>query len=222
MRLVKTQANATKKRLKEAEALVLEALKNNSVKGLRANLIRILGELPKDALKIVEELSLYEARFTKRILVKNIKKEIKPVAEDVVVKNVRKSNVRVALKRPAQTIEDTYKSFGIAKALQYAQVVTDAKILKEDVTVTKSKVVNLTNGLFTRQNLAIAGISIIGAANLTRELVIFANGMKVQWSAILDEATCSYCEDQDGTIYEEETDDIPAHANCRCTWIPIE
>lgn len=44
----------------------------------------------------------------------------------------------------------------------------------------------------------------------------------VKWFA--NPGACPYCEDENGQIYEvgEANDKIPAHPNCRCTWIAEE
>lgn len=222
MRLVRTQARLTRNYLKQAEKLVTDAIKARNYQGLRNKLIMLLGPVPAEALKLIDELALYESRFTQRVIKKHLKKDLVTISDGEVLQNVHQRGVRVALKTPSQTIQATYNSFIGVKVGQYMQVLSDGNITREEPDVLVSKVSNLTNGLFTRQNLVLAGIAVIGAANLTRELVALKNDLRVQWMAELDETTCPYCEDMDGEIFEEETDDIPAHANCRCTWSIVE
>lgn len=224
MRLVKTQARTTKYQLKEAERLILAAIKNNKVGGLRASLQTVLGSMPGEAIKLVNQLAWYEVGFTARVLKKNLNREVVKPTEKEIQKKVDVTLVAVALNKSKQTIAQTYNTFAGNKLKQLMQVVKDAKVTKEDKEITSSKITNLTNGLFTVQNLAIAGVAIIATANMSRAEVVKKNDMALQWAAELDNATCSYCEAQDGTVYTEEeaAGEIPAHSNCRCTWIPVD
>lgn len=224
MRLVKTQAKVTKYQLKEAERIILLAIQRNKLGGLRANLQVVLGAIPTEAIKLLNELALYETAFTVRVLKRELKKEVIKPDDAAVIKKVDVTLVAVALNKVNQTIKETYNTFASNKLKQYAQVLKDAKVIKEESEVTATKIKSLTSGLFTVQNLALAGVAVIAVANMSRAEVVLENGMSLQWAAELDNATCPFCEAQDGLIFTEEESAsaiIPAHSNCRCTWIPV-
>ena len=46
---------------------------------------------------------------------------------------------------------------------------------------------------------------------------------RASWLAARSERTCGFCDGQNGKVMEivEARERIPAHSNCRCTWIPI-
>jgi SPP1 gp7 family putative phage head morphogenesis protein len=49
-----------------------------------------------------------------------------------------------------------------------------------------------------------------------------ANFSKVEWSAVIDQRTCSVCRDRNGTQYRIEDWPGLAHPRCRCTPLPVE
>jgi SPP1 gp7 family putative phage head morphogenesis protein len=49
-----------------------------------------------------------------------------------------------------------------------------------------------------------------------------ANFSKVEWSAVVDQRTCSVCRDRNGTVYRIENWPGLAHPRCRCTPLPVE
>lgn len=224
MKLIKTQAKTTRKYLVEAQNLVNDAVRQNNYRFLQRRLEALFRTLPSDAVKIIKELAVYEGKFTTRVLRKHVNRNIQTVPDSELSGIIDNRPVSVSLNRTPETIEDTYSIFAKAKIAQLMTIVSDSRVSDEDETDTENKVNNITNGLFSTQNLAIAGVAIIAGANMAREAVVFRNNMSVEWSAVLDAATCPYCEDQDGSVYDENdtADEIPAHSNCRCTWIPVE
>lgn len=223
MRLIRTQAKATRKHIKKAESEILKAIEDGNYVGLRNKIIMAFGPMEGEALKLINELAVYEANFTVKTLRKYVDKNAEKPSDSRIINEVNSRPVSVSLNRPPQTMSATVAYFATTKAAQYEQALRDSDALQEDKAVKTKRIKNLTDGLFTVQNLAIAGVLVIAAANIAREIVAFHNDREVQWSAILDEATCEYCESQDGEIYSalEITDEIPAHARCRCTWIPV-
>lgn len=43
-----------------------------------------------------------------------------------------------------------------------------------------------------------------------------------EWCAAASERTCSYCSQMDGRTFPiDDSPDMPAHVNCRCSWLPV-
>lgn len=220
MRLVKTQAKTTLKIIKQAEAIILKAIRNKKYFLLRERLNKIFEKLPKEALKLLLSLGIYERDF----IVKKIRfyrNSARTVNNKEVKEKILQTPVSVALRRPPLTIEDTYKQFAEAKTKQYTQAIVDSVLLNEDQEVLETKIKDLTKGLFTVQNEALAGVAVIGVANMIRAIVADENDMLVVWTAILDDHVCEFCESMDGSIFRESEieQEIPAHSRCRCTWL---
>lgn len=224
MRLIKTQANRSRQRFKQAEMLINTRIKTKSYVGLRNALIMLLGPVPQEALELVRELAYYEANFMNRKIKQHINPKAVKLSKSEIDRTIDVTKVAVALSKLSQTIKDTYTEFRDKKINQYLRVIQDANIVNEDPQVTVEKITNITNGLITVQNLAIAGVAVIATVNAIRHATAKRNRITVEWSAILDEATCAFCEEQDGTQYTSEEDspyEIPAHARCRCTWLLV-
>lgn len=49
-----------------------------------------------------------------------------------------------------------------------------------------------------------------------------ANFTKVEWSAVIDQRTCSVCKNRNGKMYKIEDWPGLAHPRCRCTPLPVE
>ncbi len=217
MRLVRTQARETKKILKKAEALILKAVETRNYFNLQINLEKILGAMPGAAQKLVLELAKYEAQFTAKLL------KVKPVPALKLKDTAETVKVAVSLNREPDTIVNTYKKFAVAVTTRSLQNVFDKQIIMTPEPEVVQSIKEQYNGMFTTQNLALAGVAVIGMANAARGLVATENDYQLEWSAILDESTCDDCEAEDGNIYDSwDENEIPAHANCRCTWIVIE
>lgn len=223
MRLVRTQAKATRKHIKKAEAEIIKAIESGNYVGLRNKIIMAFGPMEGESLKLINELAVYEANFTAKTLRKYVDKDATKPSDSRIINEVNRRPVSVSLNRQPQNIASTVAYFATTKIAQYEQALRDSEALQEDKATRIKRIKNLTDGLFTVQNLSLAGVFVIAAANIAREIVAFHNGWEVQWSAILDETTCPYCESQDGQVFSalEITDEIPAHARCRCTWIPV-
>lgn len=220
MRLIKTQAKVTHAAIKEAEGLVLKHLKEGGrVKVLADSLEDTLSKIPKKTGSILDELAAYEALFIYKKIKKYIDVNAKKASNEQIKKAVATKKVGVTLTQPKQTIDDMYNSFAKTKKTQLLRVLSDAKVLEEEPEITATKVSNLSNGLFKVQSLALAGIGIHGTASIVRSLVASLNNLGVIWTADFENSNvCPYCEEQDGEVFEEETGDIPAHANCACFW----
>lgn len=223
MRLVKTQAKVTKKFLQNAELIVLKAVENKDYKLLSKNLVENFKLMPTKALGLLTQLAAYEAEFVQK-KIKKYKKEVTEVAQEVLVTTLLNSKFKVSLDRKPDTLINHYKTFAATKIQQYKQIVRDSIALDLDEDETEEKVTEKTTGLFSTQNLALAGIAVIGTANLIRAVVARENNYYVRWDAILDERVCGYCEEQDGKVFSstESLDEIPAHTNCRCMWTLID
>jgi len=223
MRLVRTQAKETKKILNKAYAFIVEAIRTGNYLNLQAKLEAVMGAMPGTAMKLVNELAWYEANFTKQRLARwNKELKIKGVLKQEVLSTAETVNVAVNIDRTPQTIANTYKLYAAAVISRSLLTISDKQITLATKEETTAAIKEKFQGMFTVQNLALAGVAIIGVANAVRGLVTEANGMQLEWSAILDESTCNYCEEQDGEIFDTSEESlIPAHANCRCTWLIV-
>lgn len=220
MRLINTQARNTRKSLTAALNVVNKAIEQERVKGVKAQLDAVLSKLPQDAQKIVKELAKYEAEFAAKKLQKyNKNKKIKTLSETELKERTSNIKAVVQIGQKAQKLDDIYTSFASIKSKQLTQLIADSRVLKEEKAITLSKAKNLIEGLFRHQNKSLAALSIIATANDIRGAIAEKNNMGVVWTADFENSNvCSYCEDMDGEVFDEPTDDIPAHANCMCFW----
>lgn len=222
MRLIRTQANKTLRGFRKAEALLIKAIDSGNYTPLRNQLIQLLGPIPLEALKLLQELSLYEADFTYRVMEKTSLNVPQKPTKASVLRAIETSPVSVSLDRPPMTIYNTYAAFVNKKIEEYLRIIRDSRITNALPEVTKKKIEDLTRGLITTQNLTLAGVAVIATANTTRQLVAEMNGKSVVWTAILDRRVCPFCRARHGEEYTSILTipyRIPAHGNCRCTWL---
>lgn len=208
---MKTQARKTKKLLNIAANYYINGKRDLGKQALLS--IIVVG------IELVNELARYEASFTYKKLKKYVKdRTIQELTENQVQAAIQAAKVKVNKDRDAETIINTYEQFIRNKIAQYEKISDETP--EEDLPrVIKDK----TNGLFTWQNLAIAGVIIIGIANFIRERTAQVNDLYVEWVAILDKSTCDFCRRVDGSVHKAPTKyHIPAHSNCRCTWIILD
>ena len=84
-------------------------------------------------------------------------------------------------------------------------------------------------GISKSRGLMIARTEIINA-HAEGQLDAFSNlgidelGVEAEWSTAGDERVCPQCDAMNGQTFtvEEARGLIPAHPNCRCSWIPAE
>lgn len=217
MRLIKTHAKDSLIYIKRAEALVLEALRTGNKVGLSKKLADVFKDMPQMVQKSVDSLALYEALFT----AKQIKK--KPLSKEVVLEKAANIKVSLTTGKPPVALESVYKLFAAKNAKQYMQTVRDARALNEDPEVTSNKVKEQTKGLFTTQNLAIAGLAVLGTMAIARGLVAKKYDLQVNWVLDLNLHNCDYCiEMADNSPYDpaDVEGEIPVHVRCGCALIP--
>lgn len=222
-RLVRTQAKTSQQYIKKAEKIIIKALENQEFTGLADKVMAALGPLPRESMRLAQELAQYEAEFTSKLIKKNIGKEVE-YSNKSLAQHIRNTKVAVALNKPKHTLEETYTVFRDTKARQLLRLVSDSRIMKEEVGVTLSKLSNLVSGLYATQGISLATVAVTGSANIARSFIAKRAKMLVQWSIDLELNNCPDCEERDGEIYEpgEVDGDIPMHARCGCTLIPVE
>ncbi len=165
MRLVATQAKATKQYLTNARDILINGIETNKI-----NLFLVeeeLNKIPAEALKLVRSLAEYEAEYS----YKKMKKlpGVKPLNE-IQIKNVMDNLlVKTSLYTFKRTIEAVYKEFANNKYRQYAQMILDAQLNYEGL---EAKVMEMTNGLFNTQNTSLAKLAIVATANAVRNRII--------------------------------------------------
>jgi len=84
----------------------------------------------------------------------------------------------------------------------------------------------LTTGLVLSQYDSLSSTAVNTISTDAHEDVFEENTQvidSIEWSSVLDEATCDDCEALDGTVFDIDNveEDCPLHANCRCELIPI-
>lgn len=232
MRLVKTQAGLTRDYLRQAEAITMEAIRNNSYVFLRQRLEELIGPMAEDAINQINDLALYETEYTVKKIRKYIRgrRNLKIPVDSWVLENVKDLTVSTSVNRESDTIQSTYINFFETKVNQVMNTVN--RFSDEDDVDLEDSVSNMFGGLFNVQNLALAGVAVIGAVNAMRSGVVeYANDTQpeektlyVKWVTMLDANVCPDCEEMEGQTFVagEEPDDIPLHANCRCTWDIVE
>jgi len=221
--MVGTQAKATKKYLEKAKDTILKAIKRKDYLNLQFKLQKDLDLIPEAALKLVEELAQYEAEYTYK-KIKKYEPNAEALSEQQVSQIAREVLINTSIDAPKRNIENAYKQFASSKARQYTQIVNDAQLEDWDDEELQDELEDRTNGLFTRQNLALAGLALLSVASEVRSNVANESGLQVEWVLDLELNNCPYCEDMaDGGPYdlEEVSDEVPAHSNCGCTLIPI-
>lgn len=223
MRLVRTQARKTRAALKKAESIVLEAIKNNDYGNLRIKLTQTLGAIPAQAMVLISDLAIYEAEFNQKILKKELGIDVS-VSPDAVINKLYTTPVATTVGGEKNTIRLTYQKFTDKKTLEILRTVSEARTLGKDSEFIQEKISSLTDGLFTAQNLALATIAISMTSNIIRSYVAGLAGLLVEWSVDLELNNCEYCLSKDGEIFEasEVEGEIPVHARCGCTLIPVE
>lgn len=228
MRMIGTQAKATKRYLNKAKDIILEAIRTKNFNNLQEVLEVQLQLIPAQALVLVKELARYEAEYSYKKIKKNapkaIKSEIKKLDNSRINEVVQSTLINTSIEAPKRTIIGSYQNFAVSKARQYMQIVADARTQYWNDDEFEDEIEERTDGLFTTQNLALAGLAVVGIANSIRNETASDNGLQVEWSLDLELNNCPYCEDMAaGSPYdpEEVQDEIPAHANCGCTLIPI-
>ncbi len=224
MRIVRTQARLTSKYLKEAEKIVLEAIRTNNFKDLKYKLERVLHILPQNALKIVEEVARYEAEYSTKKLRKYSEADVVELDPDTAAENSGDVLISTTIGKPPLSIEETYQVYADTKVSQFMQIIDDGETQDLEDDEIASNVKDKTDGLFSYQLAALAGLAVIGTANMTRNEVAAQNDLQVDWVLDLELNNCPYCEDMaDGGPYDPSEVDglIPAHANCGCTLVPV-
>ena len=73
-RLVRTQAKTSQQYIKKAEKIIIKALENQEFTGLADKVMAALGPLPRESMRLAQELAQYEAEFTSKLIKKNIGK----------------------------------------------------------------------------------------------------------------------------------------------------
>lgn len=195
---------------------------------LQARLEKELNLIPAQALVLVNELARYEAEYTYKKIVKNtpkaLKENVKKLDESRIELIVNSTLINTSIQAPKRTIGTAYRQFAENKARQYMQIVNDSQVVGWDDKETERRIKDRTSGLFTTQNLALAGLAILASASSIRSEVAKENLMMVDWVLDLELNNCPYCEDMaNGGPYEpdEVLDQIPLHANCGCALVPI-
>jgi len=224
MRLVKTQAKVTRHYLSVAEKLVTDAIDSGNYTTLKEDLEGLLGPLEEDALTTINDLALYETSYTVKKIRKWIpaKRGIRIPIDSWVLENVKDLQVSTSVNRKSDTITNTYTTFFDTKIRQLTSAIDEDD--GEDDDSLKESISSMVGGLFTVQNLALAGVAVIAVANMARSDVAEIADTYVQWVTMMDDNVCDDCEAMEGQTFKagEEPDDIPLHANCRCTWDIVE
>ena len=226
--MVGTQAKATKEYLEKAKNIILEAIRTNNFTYLQRRLEIALQLLPEQALVLVNELARYEAEYTYKKIVKAVpkeqKKDIRKLSDTQIEQVVNTTLLNTTIEGAKRSIRGAYSSFADIKIRQYTQIVSDAQIEQWDDEELEEKIEERTNGLFTTQNLALAGLSLLSTVGNIRNEIANENLMQVEWVLDLELNNCDYCTDManDGPYDPADVEgEIPAHANCGCTLIPI-
>lgn len=169
MKLIKTQAKNTRRVLKQAEKYLIDVVLKNKTSGIKPQLGQILKQLPALGLVLLYDLASYEAEFTTKQL-RKLGKNIRPLDIEKIVLSTK---VPTTLFKESYTVKVNYELYAKSKVKQYCQIISDAQVNREDVTITCNKVKEVTSGLFNTQNSALAHLAVIGVANSVRKSVIF-------------------------------------------------
>ncbi len=162
-RLVNTQARETKKALLDTEKYILDNISHINYAVIEAKLQNLLNL----AMPLLYELARYESEFTAK---KIKRKPLSALKTNNIVDTIK---VPTTLNKSALSIQDNYTSFIKTKSKQYIQIIQDAKVMSDSEDVISTKIREITKGLFTVQNKALAQISVIAVANQVRKETVF-------------------------------------------------
>lgn len=223
MRLIRTQASRTKSYLKKAESIMLTAVKTKNYNNLFIKLQQALQYMPQQAVQLINELAVYEAKFTAS-KIKKVKPDVVKLTEQQVDTAVKNIKIKTSTTSTPLLIPVVYTQFVKAKTQQYTQLAADIQTQDMDEEEAVQLIKERTNGLFSTQNLALAGLAIMSTSNNIRAQVAKENLMQVNWVLKLELNNCPDCEDMaDGSPYNFEDVDgmIQMHVNCGCALVPV-
>ena len=222
--MIKTQAKDTKALLTKASNLAIKAKKDGKIRGVESRIKDVLNGIPAIAAEGIQSLAKYENEYSSKKLTKYLPTAVDSINKLFLTDTENKVMVSTGLNTPPRTLNSLYKGFAAAKTKQYMQIIRDSEVQKLDNEEFESIIEERTDGMFSFQNLALAGLAIVGTANTIRNEISNSNDLQVDWVLDLELNNCSYCEDManSGPYNPEDVDgEIPAHANCGCTLIPL-
>ncbi len=90
------------------------------------------------------------------------------------------------------------------------------------------EMVDKVDGITNQRALTLARTEVIhahaeGQLDAFADLGVEELGVQSEWSTAGDDRVCPECEEMEGKVFsiDEAHGMIPAHANCRCSWIPF-
>ncbi len=226
----KKQANELKKEMKVLQEMVEKQIRLygylniRQIAALKKAMEKNIEPIVKEQFKKLTEFYNYEARFSAKVLKKDKKVKEVLVVPEPKPKQIEKAQVAFTLNKPPVQLKKAYTQFVQKKIDQTVQILRDAEVQKQDPS---DGIRNLFLGLVAVQSFILVGNAVNTTMNEARTDVIEANSEEleieqVQWTAILDEATCPDCEALDGEVFPyDDYPDCPYHANCRCEVVPI-
>jgi len=124
----------------------------------------------------------------------------------------------------AITIDEAMSQFGIKKAAQITQAISDGITLGQTSPEISRNISNLINTQTRRQLDALVRTVTNHSSSVARAMVYEDNQDLLegyQWVATLDSRTTMICGSRDGNVYPVNSGIMPpAHWNCRSTTIP--
>lgn len=203
---------------------------------LKTNLRNSIKDLSKSALENMTDIATYESQFSAKTFSKYFDDTVKPVDSETLKKAINNTNIAVNNvkiksgdlivdeKAKNKSLITAYNQFGQRKADEITQIIKDGQLVGMTKAETIAAVEERIGGLQTSQARVLATTAVNYTTNIAKSQTISENRDLIKqevWVSQLEEGTCDYCSDEDGTIYDEgDAPDCPAHWNCMCEVIP--
>lgn len=221
-RYSKTLAKNYKKAFKKVDTIIDQALGTLGQTMLRDDISTTLEKATIEMLQELQELALYEADFTRRVLNRRTDLDVQVPEEQAIRNATSETQIKTSPNTSSVLLIGALPAFAEKKTNDYMQIISDGQVLQEEDEVVKEQVADKSSGLFAVQVTSLAALAVLAVANSSQGAVLKASGIdKVVWRNDLESNVCPYCESLDGEVFEiDSAPTLPAHAKCNCDLVP--
>ena len=221
-RYSKTLAKNYKKAFKKVDTIIDQALGTLGQTMLRDDISTTLEKATIEMLQELQELALYEADFTRRVLNRRTDLDVQVPEEQAIRNATSETQIKTSPNTSSVLLIGALPAFAEKKTNDYMQIISDGQVLQEEDEVVKEQVADKSSGLFAVQVAPLAALAVLAVAKSSRETVLATNGIeRVQWLNDLESNVCPYCRSLHKEIFDVgNTPAFPAHARCACSLVP--
>lgn len=207
--------------------VILQSLDNLALLNtseLKDNLTSLIKQYTNESLAKLQELAIYEAGFSAKVLRQELEEVVEATEEKVLAAFMNKA-MPVGLNDNGtnRKVEPALNKFAEQTARQLVQPVRDAQVQGGDTVDVAQTIAALAAGLLAAQARALTRSATVHASNTSKEEVYKANPVEqVEWVSVLDSKTSNFCRNHDGRVYKVgKGPRPPAHYNCRSVTQPV-